>query len=84
MADEQDCMEWLDETGQCDLAENHYPATPHVCVSEAEGFVYTKTIWPVSADDPDVKRYIAVGDAAVEEDNRQMAERAREMRPNVS
>jgi hypothetical protein len=53
----------------------HYPEAAHVSVSE-DAFHYTKTIWPVAADDPDVKRYIAVGEAAIAEDDRQMAEQA--------
>jgi hypothetical protein len=75
MADENDCREWLDEVGQCDLKEGHLHETPHVSVSE-DAFHYTKTIWPVAPDDPDVKRYIAVGEAAIAEDDRQMAEQA--------
>lgn len=67
------CLAWLDEHGQCDLDAGHYPETRHLLVNTIRG-EWCKTIWPFDEDDPDVRRYIAAGEAAIEEDNRQMAE----------
>lgn len=66
------CEEYLEESGQCDLEEGHFPETLHLLVTGDRG-IWWKVIWPLAADDPDVERYMAVADAYEAEDNRRLA-----------
>jgi hypothetical protein len=75
MTDEQDCTEWLEDNGQCDLEAGHFPEMRHLLINIDHG-IYWKVVWPIDDSDPDVKRYLAVAQAYEDEDNRQLAEQA--------
>ncbi len=73
--EKENCEEWLEEHGRCDLEAGHYPETPHLLVTCDRGICW-KVTWPFDEQDPDVKRWKAVADAYEEQDNRELAARA--------